>query len=777
MSEQRLRVKLVAASILAAAMVSWLGLLTCWSQTRASPASSSLSYVGSAACAQCHRPEAELWHKSQHKHAMALATDQSVLGDFNLATFSYYGTQSRFFRRDGKFFVETDGPDGKLATFQIKYTFGIYPLQQYLIEFPDGRIQALSIAWDSRPKEQGGQRWFHLYPKENIGHNDVLHWTKLNQNWNHMCAECHSTDVHKNYNPVTNRFATTWSEISVGCEACHGPGSRHIAWAHAQEKADSGTLDPTMGLVVHFDERRGVSWRQNAKTGMPERSKPPTLIRKEAETCGRCHARRSEFSESWVPGRWLSDTHKVSPLNRSTFSADGQMRDNEETYNYGPFKQSKMFAKGVTCSDCHDPHSAKLRTPGSSVCLQCHMAAKYQTVSHSHHNVSLSVTCISCHMPVRSYMVVDRRHDHSFRIPRPDLSAKLGTPNACNDCHRDKTPQWAAAAVESWFGARREGFQNYAQAFHAAWSDQPGAEQQLRAVASDHHVPAFVRASALNDLNSYAAQIDVQLARSGLSDPNPMVRIGALDMLASIPIAQLWPLASPLLADPVRGVRIKAVSVLASMPTENQPAVDRGSFEHAAREFMAAQRLNADRPEARTALGNFYGQRGLAARAEAEFRAALRLDPQYAVAAINLADLYRAVGRDSDGLDVLRQALVASPQDAALHYATGLALVRLKKYDVALKELKHAMTLAPDQSQYAYTYAVGLKSTGHITDAIAVLKQSLARHPVDRKTLIGLVSFYHDLGDTASALDYAKRLVKAYPSDQEASKLLEILQQ
>jgi hypothetical protein len=246
MSEQRLRVKLVAASILAATTVSWLGPLTCWSQTRASPASSPLSYVGSAACAQCHRPEAELWHKSQHKHAMALATDQSVLGDFNNASYDNFGTRSRFFRRDGKFFVETHGPDGIPATFQIKYTFGIYPLQQYLIAFPDGRIQALSIAWDSRPKKQGGQRWFHLYPKEKIGHNDILYWTKLNQNWNYMCAECHSTDVHKNYNEATNRFATTWSEISVGCEACHGPGSRHIAWAQAQKDADSSNRDPTM---------------------------------------------------------------------------------------------------------------------------------------------------------------------------------------------------------------------------------------------------------------------------------------------------------------------------------------------------------------------------------------------------------------------------------------------------------------------------------------------------------------------------------------------------
>ncbi len=592
-----------------------------------------------------------------------------------------------------------------------------------------------------------------------------------------MCAECHSTNVHKNYDASNNRFSTTWSEISVGCEACHGPGSRHVEWAQDQTRGGEKNKEPKMRLAVQFDERRGVSWIQNQQTKMPQRSKPAALLRKEVETCGRCHARRGEISENWRPGRWLSATHEVSLLNRATFSANGQMRDDEETYNYAAFKQSKMFAKGVTCSDCHDPHSATLRAPGRGVCLQCHTADKYQSAAHSHHDVNSKVTCISCHMPARKYMVVDRRHDHSFRVPRPDLSMKLGTPNACNDCHRDKPAQWAASAVENWFGPAREGFQHYGAAFQAAWNDGPNGGKLLSEIASNGAEPAFVRASAFNELNAYVAEIDAQLARKGLTDPDPTVRIGALDMLAGIPASDLWPLVSPLLADPIRGVRIKAASILAAVPTANQPTADRDSFEHAAAEFVAAQQLNADRPEARTALGSFYAQRGLAAKAKAEFEAALRLSAQYAPAAIDLADLYRAIGRDSDGVIVLKTALVTSPQDAALHYALGLALVRLKKHDEALGELQRATALAPDQSQYAYAYSIGLKSTGRTIDAIAVLKQNLARHPTDRNTLVALVSFYHDLGDKAAAIDFAKHLAKAFPSDPEAARMLDSLQQ
>ncbi len=709
---------------------------------------------------------------------MAHATDQSVLGDFSNASFDHYGTRSRFFRQDGKFFVTTDGKDGKPATFQVRYTFGIYPLQQYLVEFADGRIQALSIAWDSRPADQGGQRWFHLYPGEPVGHDDVLHWTKLNQNWNHMCAECHSTDVHKNYDVAHDRFDTTWTEINVGCEACHGPGSDHLAWAKQQQSwwPFGQRQYRAKGLLVRFDERSGVSWSQNLRTGMPQRSTPPALLRKEVETCGRCHSRRGEFSEDRAQGRWLSDTHQVETLGRTTFHADGQMRDGEETYNYAPFKQSRMFAEGVTCSDCHDPHSATLKMPGNGVCLQCHADEKYQTAAHSHHaDAKPALACSSCHMPARTYMVVDRRHDHSFRIPRPDLSVELGTANACNDCHDDESARWAAAAVEKWFGQRREGFQSYGEAFHAAWTGQPLAEKLLAAVASDDKTPAYVRASALSELSAYVSRIDIGLVRKGLSDPDPIVRIGTLDMLEPVPADRLWPLLSPLLSDPIRGVRIKAVSALAAVPAASQPPADRHRFEQAAAEFIAAQQLNADRPEARTSLGTFYAQQGQFGDAVTEFTAALHLTPQFAPAAINLADLYRELGNDSAATDVLRRALVASPQDAGLHHALGLALVRLKQNDAALVELARAATLAPDQARYVYVYAVALHSAGRTNEAISILEHSLAEHASDRDTLLALVVFNRDEGRFASAMDYAERLAKIVPADTEVAQVVQEL--
>jgi tetratricopeptide (TPR) repeat protein len=706
---------------------------------------------------------------------MAHATDNSVLGNFSDTTFDYFGLKSRFFRRDAKYLVETDGPDGKLATFEIKYTFGVDPLQQYLIEFPDGRLQALSIAWDTRSKDKGGQRWFHLYPNEAIRHDDVLHWTKLNQNWNFMCAECHSTGVRKNYDAIDDRFATSFAEISVGCEACHGQGSRHVGWAKERNSWwPPGKIDdPTKGLAERFSERRDASWSLNSETGNAARSSPPRALRAEVETCGLCHARRSQFSEAWSPGQPVSDTHMISPITRGLYHADGQMMDGEEAYNYGSFKQSRMFAAGVTCSDCHDPHSSTLRLAGDGTCLQCHSPGKYAEVSHHRHQaVNPPLSCASCHMPTRTYMIVDHRHDHSFRIPRPDVSVKLGTPNACNDCHGDKTPEWSAAAIERWHGPNRRGFQSYATAFHSAWNDEADASKLLAIVASDRNAPAIARAGALSELSARTTRSIPDSARTSLTDPDPTVRIGALDMLQNSSLEQRWPMASPLLADPVRGVRLRAASILSDAPPSRLSEPDRLRFDRAAEEFIAAQKFNADRPEARTTLGAFYARRGRSSDAESEYKAALRLSPQFAGASVNLADLYRQTGRDNDGEKVLRYAIEISPNDSGLHHALGLSLVRLKRLDDALIEFGRAASMDRNNARYAYVYGVALHSAGRLQDAIGYLKETATAHPGNSDIVMAIVGFSREAGDAVTALQYAELAAKIAPDDPAVRNMI-----
>jgi Flp pilus assembly protein TadD len=720
-------------------------------------------FVGSEACAGCHADAFAAWRGSQHAHAMQHATAESVLGNFADARFHYAGIESTFFRRDGKYFVHTDGADGKLADFEIKYTFGVEPLQQYLVEFPDGRLQALSIAWDTRPTERGGQRWFHLYPNEKVDFRDELHWTRYSQNWNFMCADCHSTDVRKNYDAATNTFRTTFKEIAVGCEACHGPGSAHLDWARTKPG------DKSEGLTVTLKERAGVHWTIDPTTGNAVRSSPRAQDT-EIEVCAQCHSRRSQIADGYRAGLTFLDFYRPALLSPGLYFPDGQQRD--EVYIWGSFLQSRMYHAGVTCSDCHEPHTQKLRAQGNTLCATCHRATKYDAPAHHHHEGSGPGTrCVDCHMPERAYMLIDPRRDHSIRIPRPDLSVALGTPNACSACHQRESAKWAAEQLEHWYGHQPQGFQHFAEAFAQAEHGAAAAGASLAALAGDRSNPAIVRSSALEALARYPERASVEAAQGALADPDALVRRAGISTLDMLPPAQRLPLIAPLLEDPVRIVRLEAASMLADA-LGDVPADQRAAFDHAAADYELAQRFNADRPESRAALGNFYLRQGRTDDAEAQLRSTLDLAPAFAPAYVNLADLRRAQGRDAEAETLLRDGLQRAPRAAALHYALGLTLVRLGRGADALGELREAARLAPSDARFAYVYAVSLNSAGRSAAALAEIDRALLQEPDNHDLLIAAVTFRRDRGDLPGARPYALRLSERYPDDRDAAELL-----
>ncbi|MFI5322512.1 MAG: tetratricopeptide repeat protein [Thermodesulfobacteriota bacterium] len=726
-------------------------------------------FIGSTTCAECHKAEYELWIGSHHDLAMKDANDVTVLGDFNNKKFDYYGLKSEFYKQDGKFMVRTDGPDGELHHYEIKYTFGVYPLQQYLIELPDGRLQAFGIAWDSRPREGGGQRWFHLYPNEKISHNDRLHWTGVDQNWNYMCAECHSTNLKKNYDLKTNTFNTTWSEINVSCEACHGPGSKHVKWAR-QKKTDGF---PNMGLLVSYNERKGVSWTINKTSGNAVRSEP-LGSHTEIEFCSRCHSRRSAISDNYVYGQSLLDTHIPTLLDEGVYYPDGQIE--AEDYEWGSFLQSKMYHIGVTCTDCHNAHSLKLRAEGNLLCAGCHQAEKYDTPSHHHHKpLSAGSHCVACHMPQTNYMIVDARRDHSIRIPRPDLTVKIGTPNACNKCHTDRTPEWAASEIKSWSGGNYKGFQNYGETLYEARTGAARAEEPLVKLANDENEPSIARATALKGLGEYLSPSSILTVEKGLKNKDPLIRGAALDALGEAPTETRSGLAFRLLNDSVLAVRIKAVTILASVPKENLTAGQEKALDEALKEYVRVQMTNADRPEAHINIGLIYAELGRFSEAEFQYETAMKLEPSFIPAYVNLADLYRMEGRDNEGERFLRRALEISPRNGDVYHALGLLLVRQNKIPEAMHALEESVKFSPDNTRYNYVYAVALNDTGKKTESIRVLEEINMRHPGDREVLYALINFNRENGRVPEALEYAEKLVELSPEDSGARRILQEL--
>jgi len=736
-------------------------------EASALPPAVGATYVGTAACVQCHADQNAAWQGSHHARAMQVAGAETMLGDFANAKFTHAGVTSTFFTGDGRYYVNTDGPDGKRADFEIRYTFGITPLQQYLITLPGGRMQALGIAWDTRPKSAGGQRWFHLYPERTPKAGDPLHWTGIDQNWNYQCADCHSTNLRKGYDETSRTFDTTWTDLNVACEACHGPGSNHLSWA--QKERDWKRFERDKGLVVALDERKGVGWAIDAASGNAVRSKARDTNR-EIETCARCHARRGQFSDAWHAGQPLGDAFRASLIEPGLYHADGQQRD--EVYTYGSFVQSRMHAQGVTCSDCHEPHSGKPRAPGNAVCAQCHAGGKYDVAAHTHHPEGTKVAeCAACHMPTATYMIVDPRHDHSFRIPRPDRTVALGVPNACNRCHVRETAQWAATALAKWFPRPGPGYQTFADSFDAGDRGAPGAQGMLVRIADDRAQPAIVRSSALQRLGRYLDPDTRPAARNALSDPDPSVRAAAVGALAGADAPTRAQLLAPLLDDPVRLVRVDAARALAGEPEARLSAGARTRFERALGEYVAAQRFNADRPEAHTALGNLHAARGQAEDAAAAYARALELDPTFVEAVLNLADLQRATGREAEVERTLRAAVERVPQSAAAHHALGLSFARQRRMPEALAELARAATLASEDARFAYVYGVALHDTGKRAEAIRKFRAALARHPYDREILFALALYERDAGATARAREHARLLRELEPQNRDFARL------
>jgi predicted CXXCH cytochrome family protein len=730
------------------------------------------TFVGVQACAECHRAQFDVWKGSHHALAMQTAATATVLGDFSGKSLEHFGVTTTFLRNGDKFMVRTDGPDGALQEYPIAYTFGVYPLQQYLIALPGGRLQALGIAWDSRPKSQGGQRWFHLYAGQRLKAGDPLHWTGRDQTWNYQCADCHSTDLKKHYDLAANTYATSWTDLDVGCEACHGPGSKHIAWAKSRAAGDaypSGSDASGMGLTNWLKPTDTGHWEMNPQTGIARRTEK--LMSTELETCAACHSRRKVIAKNPLPGEPYLDACLPALLEAGLYHADGQI--DGEVYEYGSFLQSRMHAAGVTCSNCHDPHSAKLRAEGNALCAQCHLPEKFDVAAHHHHQqASTGAQCVNCHMPSKNYMIVDPRRDHSIRVPRPDLSVSLSTPNACTQCHADRPAQWAADTVAGWYPGGRQTTPHYGTALYAGRVGAADVEQQLDRLILDRNQPAIARATALPLLAPYASPASERAIKAAIADPDPLVRAAAPRALPGSPPPRFVEASAPLLSDPVRAVRIEAARAMAGTDLLRLTPEQQTALVKATAELVAAEMVDADRPEAHLNLGLLHLRRNEPAETEKEYRTALRLDPNFVPALVNLADLDRALSKDEEGAELLRKAMAIEPDNADVRYALGLYLVRKHEYTEALDLLRRAHELVPDNARYAYVYAVALNSSGAASEALALLEETHRHHPADRNVLMALVSIARDNGEYAAALRHARELLALDPGNAQLQALV-----
>ena len=721
----------------------------------------SASYIGATQCASCHQQQTKDWQQSDHFHAMQFANASTVLGDFSNKTVKFHGYASRFFIDKKKYFVETINNNGKKQVFPVRYTFGYRPLQQYLVDIGDGKLQAFDIAWDARSKNEGGQRWFHLQPDEKITTEHPFFWTRHFQNWNSRCAECHSTNLQKNYSVKTNSYDTQWSEINVACEACHGPGSKHV------ELAKTKKLSNTITGFSH-QTQQPLSWKfkKDDAIASPQGNKNSDHI----DMCGSCHSLRTQLMEK-MSGEDFHDSSRLQLLNKGSYFDDGQIR--EEVFIMGSFLQSKMHGKGVTCNNCHNPHSGKVLIQGNGLCSQCHDPKVFDTNKHHHHATnSKGAACVNCHMPNRTYMQVDERRDHSFTIPRPNLSLALDVPNACTQCHKDekgKDNAWASKQLSKW--GVKPNDEHWAYLNQRAQLGDLLVTRPLTTAVEQNELPALIRASLLDQLSLMPSRVSVETAQNSLQDNSPLVRRAAVSALEALPAETRWQLLSPHLKDESRSVRFDIAESVAVMLNQLPPDQQTG-LAKLIKEYRESLNVSADAPSTQVAIANLEMQLGNADAAEQAYLQALRIEPGYVLALINLADFYRQTGRESESEPLHKRALRVAPDDGATHHSYGLFLIRKQKYDEALPYLKAALEQSNAQPRYAYVYAIALDSKNRTSEAIKVLGKANKRWPNQYDILMTLVIYLEKTGDKESIYKYLSSLTAIAPNAPDVKQLV-----
>ncbi|UTF61888.1 tetratricopeptide repeat protein [Gilvimarinus sp. DA14] len=693
----------------------------------------------------------------------------TVLGNFNQQSLPYQGKIASFSQRGDKLFISMPGLDGKEQEFAVAYTFGYQPLQQYMFDAGKGKYQFFPFAWDSRPKDDGGQRWFVLHPEQTPS--DEFHWSNMGQNWNQMCADCHSTDYRKGFDLESQSYNSTYSAVNVSCAACHGSAEKHLQWAAGDKSiADKGYSTYIGAKTALFRENDQGLMQAIAKI------KPSQQV----QVCARCHSRRAAFNDSSAPDDY-HHTYQPALITAGLYHADGQIWD--EDYVWGSFLQSKMHEAGVTCTNCHNPHSGQLKLPGNLVCTQCHTQETYENKKHHGHVLGTSGSaCVDCHMPATTYMQIDPRRDHSFKVPRPDLTQSLDVPNACNGCHTDKTAKWSEAQIRQWHpDSEILGAEHFATAFYKGDTGAADAGQELTKIAQDPRYPDIIRASALHRMAATPGQNAVVAIVRAVRDQDPLKRQAAIEAASAYPAPDKWRMLNSLLDDAHLPIRVEAARSLARMlvqpPETALSEKDKARLNRGLEEYREVQLYQADRGFAHTNLGNLEQELGRAKNAEAHYRKAIEIEPIFMPAYVNLADLYRLRQNEEKAQQVLRQALQVNAEAASVHYSMAMSFIRQGDKQAALPELQAAANAPDTSANFIYTYGLLLQDLGRLNDAVVQLQKAYHLEPSNPDISYTLSQLYVKLQQYDRALFYAKKLNTLVPGNRQIQQMVRQLQQ
>lgn len=715
--------------------------------TDGEPVAAAHTFVGDQTCQTCHANEWEQWKGSHHDYAIGEADDEHVRGDFDDSHFKTNQDKYRFFMDDERYMVEINEAGRETEIHEIEYTFGWEPLQQYLIDIGKGKHQALHIAWDTEDNH-----WFSLHQDDEYEVNDWMHWRGGSMNWNNMCADCHSTNLKQNFNAEADSFHTEWSVLNVSCEACHGPGGDHVKFMNSPESEQASR------------ERIGRDVDLGRLTSQLD----------EINSCAPCHSHRGKLTEDFVHGDDFLDHFLPSLPRPGNYFADGQIH--EEVFVYGSYLQSKMYTEGVKCSDCHNPHSLDLRRSltDNQLCMSCH-EPKYSSLEHHFHQVNTEASqCINCHMVGRTYMGNDYRRDHSFRVPRPDQSVQYGTPNACNDCHSNQTPEWASQAVGEWYGEDRP--DHFSETLLKANEGEPEVYTDLIDLIFDNAHPEIIRATAVWYIGQYPEQDAMDILVKAIESKSPMVRASAANAMENVPIEVRKPFLEEMLSDDVRSVRISAIQQLTAFAIHDMPSEIVDHFKNAMQEYKVYLDVNEYFPVGQMNLARFHEQQGNLDLAINAYNTAINRDPFFNPARVNLAYLYNSIGVNEKAEELLKIVIAQEPEFGDAFYSLGLLLAEDSRLEEAIEYFAQATELLPEHSRLFYNLAVAHQTLGASHQAEDSYLRAIRLDTENGEYRYGLITLYLQEGKNQRAFEQVQKLNRMYPNNSQVQQLLQIVQ-
>ncbi len=700
-------------------------------------------YVGSRSCRECHERFYELWSPSHHGKAMQPMAD--VLNNENLIL-NQQATQvgNKWYevsvKRDQLFMIEKANPEDKIVlnTYEAIWALGGRNIYYFLAPFEGGKLQTMPLAYDINRKEwysnpQSAVRHF----VDDVINDEEVEWTHSLYTFNTTCHSCHVSQLNKNYDIESNTYHTTWKEPGINCETCHGPSKDHVDIFRSAKK--TGEVPEDMMLI-----------RTSIFTADQHNS-----------SCATCHSKGYPLTKAYMPGEEFFQHFNLVTLENPDFYPDG--RDLGENYTMSSWFQSSCGSNSeLHCVSCHTS-SGRYRFKGKSneACVQCHEGKVNNFETHTHHKLTDSLSCVSCHMPETEFARMTRS-DHSMRPPMPATSIEFESPNACNICHEDKSPQWANDHVIEWHGDYQD-----ETLFNARLIDEgrkgifTNIGQMLHLI-SNPEVDIIFRNSMIRILINYPSQEkDTQLL-AVIEDASPLIRASAAEGLQYTISNEAKVALLKAAQDSMRVVRNRASVALSSFPQNMFTAEEWKIVENNSQEYIDYIMAYPDSWTANYNLGNFYQQQQMYPQALISYNKAVELEDEAISAMVNASMIHSILGDNKSSEEKLLQALAIDPDNPAANLNYGLLLAELQRFKESVTHLKHALEVDSTLSAAAYNLAV-ISAQTNINDAV---KYSLMAFKITPENLkYGYTHAYYLIqnGETQKAISTTEKVLNSHP--------------